>query len=105
MRDSAVLLVVPSCVNQVSVNPIMESKTRLVSHEQTPTRDNIFHNLLDLINMLFLKEYHNVTKFPHDVTSHIHFIRIICQHSEPGYVSCYSDGLQDGRAGFGSLQE
>jgi hypothetical protein len=39
--DSAVSPVVPSAVNKVSINPIIQSKTRLTSHTQPPTRDNI----------------------------------------------------------------
>jgi hypothetical protein len=39
---SAVLPVVPSCMNKVSINPIIQSRTRLISHAQTPTGDIIY---------------------------------------------------------------
>jgi hypothetical protein len=45
---SAVLPVVSSCVCKVSVNPIIQPTTRLISHTQTLTRDNI-HTRLFLI--------------------------------------------------------
>jgi hypothetical protein len=35
--EIALLLpVVPSCVNKVSINPIIQSKPRLISHARTP---------------------------------------------------------------------
>jgi hypothetical protein len=39
---SAVLPVVPSCVNNVSINPVIQYKTRLISHAHTPVRGNIY---------------------------------------------------------------
>jgi hypothetical protein len=33
--------IVPSCVYKVSINQIIQSKTRLISHAQNPTHDNI----------------------------------------------------------------
>jgi hypothetical protein len=38
---SAALPVVVSCVYKVSINPVIQSKTRLTSHMQTPACDNI----------------------------------------------------------------
>jgi hypothetical protein len=35
--DSAVIPVVPSCVNKLSIISIIQAKTRLISHAQTPT--------------------------------------------------------------------
>jgi hypothetical protein len=46
VSDSAVLPVVPSCVYKVSINPIIQSKPRLISHAQTSTRDNIMTYLV-----------------------------------------------------------
>jgi hypothetical protein len=40
---SAVLPVVPSCVNKVSINPISQSKTRLISHTQQPLHHDNIH--------------------------------------------------------------
>jgi hypothetical protein len=37
----ALQLPVPSGVYEVSINPIIQSRTRLISHAQTPTRGNI----------------------------------------------------------------
>jgi hypothetical protein len=42
ISDSAILSVVPSTVYKVLINPIIQSKTRLINHAQTPARDNNF---------------------------------------------------------------
>jgi hypothetical protein len=39
---SAVLPVVPSCANKVSINPNIQSKTHPISQAQTPVRVNIY---------------------------------------------------------------
>jgi hypothetical protein len=45
VNNSAVLPVVPNYGYKVSMNPIIQSKTRLISHAQTPTHDNIMFSL------------------------------------------------------------
>jgi hypothetical protein len=40
------LPVVPSCVNKVSINLIIQSRTRLIRQAQTPTLDNTYRYIL-----------------------------------------------------------
>jgi hypothetical protein len=49
--DSAVLSIVPICMYEVSINPIIQFKTRLISHAQTPPTSDSTGNVYTYILM------------------------------------------------------
>jgi hypothetical protein len=60
--DSAVLLVVPSCLNKISINPIIKSKTRLIKSPNTPSTWQYIFNCFYSLTKINIIACHKLTR-------------------------------------------